>query len=210
MDIIKNKEEKITFIGISLGGISTIESAVAVLDRNLKIITLDKLFSMSDVKYFLDKFPAKQNAVILVSVPENATMISSKWKYNSRTYDVVNFEEKIKNVDDWTNRFSTRGCDYFKELSEKEIDIFRYDIDNLKEFVGNCYAYKARTPIDCKALQDTLRIKYNMRELPVNMLPVAQLEAILGAFLAQMIVTGNPNFEYKKIGDYESLPILGV
>ena len=99
MDIIKNKEEKITFIGISLGGISTIESAVAVLDRNLKIITLDKLFSMSDVKYFLDKFPAKQNAVILVSVPENATMISSKWKYNSRTYDVVNFEEKIKKLE---------------------------------------------------------------------------------------------------------------
>lgn len=210
MNIIKNKEEKITFIGISLGGISTIESAVAVLDSDLKIIMLDKLFSMGDVKYFLDRFPAKQNAVILVSVPENETMISSKWKYNSRTYDVVNFEEKIKNVGDWTNRFSSRGCEYFKELSDAGIDIFRYDIENLKEFVGNCYAYRARTPIDCKSLQDTLRMKYNMRDLPVNMLPVAQLEAILGAFLAQMVTVGNKDFECKKIGDYEGLPILGV
>lgn len=210
MDIIKNKEEKITFVGISLGGLSTIESAVAVLDKNLKIITLDKLFSMSDVKYFLDKLPCKQNVVIMVSIPENEIMISSKWKYNSRTYDIVNFEEKIKNVDDWTNRFSTRGCDLFRDLKEENVDIFRFDVDNLKKVIGNCFAYRERTPIDCKALQDTLRIKYNMRELPVNMLPVAQLEAILGAFLANILVCGNANFETKIIGNYQELPIIGV
>ena len=66
----------------------------------------------------------------------------------------------------------------------------------MKKIVGNCFAYKERTPIDCKSLQDTLRMKYDMRELPVNMLPVAQLEAILGALLGQMIVTENKNFEY--------------
>ena len=49
-----------------------------------------------------------------------------------------------------------------------------------------------------------------MRELPTNMLPVAQLEAILGAFLAQRIATQNPEFEYKQIGEYEQLPVLGV
>lgn len=210
MDIIKNKDEKITFIGISLGGLSTIESAVAVLDKNLKIITLDKLFSMFDVKYFLDNLPCKQNVVIMVSIPENEIMISSKWKYNSRTYDVVNFEEKIKNIDDWTNRFSTRGCELFRELKEENIDIFRFDVDNLKKVIGNCFAYRERTPIDCKALQDTLRMKYNMRELPVNMLPVAQLEAILGAFLAHMVVCGNNEFDTKIIGNYQELPIIGV
>ena len=210
MDIIKDKNSKVSFIGISLGGLSTIESAVAVLDSNLHIITLDKLFSMSDVKYFLDNFAGKQNSVIMVSIPENQVMLDHKWKYNSRTYDLVNFDKKMINREDWTNRFSLRGSEYFKELSSKNIDIFRFDIDNMKKVMGNCYAYRNRTPIDCKSLQDTLRMKYNMRELPVNMLPVAQLEAILGAILAQMITFGNDEFDCKIIGEFEELPILGI
>lgn len=210
MDIIKNKESKVTFIGIALGGQSTTESAIAVLDKNLRVITLDKLFSMSDVKYFLDNYAGKQNSLILVSIPENEIMLNHKWKYNSRTYDLVNFDKKMMNRDGWTNRFATRGSEYFKELSDKGIDIFRFDVDNMKKVFGNCFAFRDRTPIDCKALQDTLRIKYNMHELPVNMLPVAQLEAILGAFLAQMISTNNPNFKYKKIGCYEELEVIGI
>ncbi len=210
MNIIKGKDLKTVFTGISLSGLSTIESAAAVLDENLKIITLDKLFSMSDVKYFLDNFPGRQNAVIMVSIPENEVMLSSKWKYNSRTYDVINLDHKMINRDGWTERFSTRGSEYFKELSDKGIDIFRFDTGNMKKFFGGCEAYRERTPIDCKSLQDTLRIKYNMRELPVNMLPVAQLEAILGAILAKMAVKENEEFKCIKIGDYENLPVIGI
>lgn len=210
MNIIKNKDLKTSFIGISLGGLSTIESAAAVLDRNLNVIFLDKLFSMSDVKYFLNNYAGKQNSMILVSIPENETMISSKWKYSSRTYHPVNLNKKMLNRDDWTNRFSSRGSEYFKELNDKGIDIYRFDVDNMKKVLGNGYAFRERTPLDCKALQDTLRIKYNMRELPVNMLPVAQLEAILGAFLAQRIITDNDEFEYRQIGEYEKLPVIGI
>ena len=210
MNIIKNKDLKTSFIGISLAGLSTIESAVAVLDKNLNIIMLDKLFSMSDVKYFLDNFPGKQNALILVSVPENEVMISHKWKYSSRTYHPVNLNKKMMNRDGWANRFSTRGSEYFKELNDSGVDIYRFDINNLKRALGNGYAFRERTPFDCKSLQDTLRVCYDMRELPVNMLPVAQLEAILGAFLAQRIATQNPEFEYKQIGEYENLSVLGV
>ena len=210
MDIIKNLDTKVSFVGISLGGLSTTESAVAVLDKNMHIVMLDKLFSMSDVKYFLDNFAGKQDSIILVSVPENETMLSSKWKYNSRTYVPVNLNKKMMNRDGWTNRFAPRGSEYFKELNENGIDLYRFDVDNMKKMFGNCFAFRDRTPIDCKSLQDTLRIKYGIRELPVNMLPVAQLEAILGAILAQMVATQNSNFEYKQIGTYEDLPIIGI
>ena len=210
MEIIKDKEAKIAFIGISLSGLSTIESAAAILDKDLHIITLEKMFSMSDVKYFLDNYAGKQNAAIAVSVPENEVMLSSKWKYNSRTYDLVNFDKKMINREDWTNRFSSRGSEYFRDLRKKNIDILRFDVENMKQVFGKCCAYRERTPIDCKSLQDTLRIKYNMRELPVNMLPVAQLEAILGAILMQMICTDNKEFEYKQIGEFEELPVVGI
>ncbi len=210
MNIVKSEDLKVTFIGISLSGLSTIESAAAVIDRNSNVIMLDKLFSMSDVKYFIDNYAGKQNAIIMVSVPENEIMLNSKWKYNSRTYDVVNFDVKMQNTDGWTNRFSQRGSEYFKELSQKGIDIFRYDTGNMKQKYGCCTAYRDRTPTDCKALQDTLRIKYNMRDLPVNMLPVAQLEAVLGAVLARMTVIPNKEFECKIIGEYEKLPVIGI
>ena len=210
MNIIKDKASKVSFVGISLGGLSTTESAVAVLDRNLKVIKLDKLFSMNDVKYFLENFAGKQNALILVSVPQNEVMISSKWKYSSRTYHPINLNRKMLNCDNWTKRFSTRGSEYFKELNNQGFDVYRYDVDNMKMALNNGYAFRERTPIDCKALQDTLRLKYEMRELPVNMLPVAQLEAILGAFLAQRIATSSGEFEYKQIGDFEELPVLGI
>jgi len=210
MNILKSNDLKVSFVGISLGGQSTTESAAAVLDGSLKVIMLDKLFSMSDVKFFLDNFAGKRNAVIAVSIPDNETMISSKWKYNSRTYDVVNFDVKMKNTDGWTERFASRGSEYFKELSDKGIDIFRYDTENMKEVFGGCRAYRDRTPVDCKSLQDTLRMKYNMRDLPVNMLPVAQLEAILGAILAKMAVYPQNSFECKKIGEFEKLPVIGL
>ncbi|MBQ4123395.1 hypothetical protein IJD44_06715 [bacterium] len=210
MNIIKDIESKVSFVGISLGGLSTTESAVAVLDRNLKVIMLDKLFSMGDVKYFLNNFAGKQNSIILVSIPENEVMLSSKWKYSSRTYHPVNLNRKMMNRDNWTKRFATRGSEYFKDLNEEGYDIYRFDIDNMKRALSNGYAFKERTPIDCKALQDALRLKYGMRELPVNMLPVAQLEAILGAFLARNIAVGSEEFEYKQIGEYEDLQIIGV
>lgn len=210
MDLIKDKETKFSFIGIALGGLSTIESAVALIDRNMHIITLDKVFSISDVKYFLNNFAGKQNAVILISIPENEVMLSSKWKYNSRTYDLVNFDTKMLNREDWTNRYSSRGSEYFKELSDKGIDLYRFDIENMKKVFGNSYTYKERTPMDCKALQDILRIKYNLYELPGNMMPAAQLEALLGAILARMLVIDNPEFKCKIIGEFEELKIVGL
>ena len=122
MDIIKGKDLKVSFIGISLSGLSTIESAVAVLDKDLHVVMLDKLFSMNDVKYFLDNWAGKQNSVIMVSIPENEVMLSHKWKYNSRTYDLVNFDKQMINKDDWTNRYSKRGSEYFRELQEDFIN----------------------------------------------------------------------------------------
>lgn len=208
--MIKNKDSKVSFIGISLSGLNTIESAVAVLDRNMNIIMLDKMFSISDIKYFLENFAGRDNAVIMVSIPENEIMLGSKWKYNSRTYDLVNFDKKMINREDWTNRFSTRGSEYFKDLKAKGTDIFRFDIENMKKIYGNCYAYRERSPIDCKALQDTLRIKYQMHDLPVNMLPVAQLEAILGAILAQMTAVDNSEYKCKEIGEFCGIKIIGI
>ena len=53
------QNNKLFFVGISLGSNTSIESGAAVLDTNLNIITLDKLFTIDDVKYMLDNFVGK-------------------------------------------------------------------------------------------------------------------------------------------------------
>ncbi len=204
-----NKQDKIAFVGLSLASTATTESAAAIIDREMNIITLDKLFSMQDVQFFLNNLPGKKNSIIVVSIPENETMISSKWKYNSRTYQPVNLNSPIKNNDDWTNRFSTRGSDFFLELSQNNTDIYRYDIVNTKKALGCSSAFKDRTPTDCKSIQNTLRISCGMRELPTNMLPAAQLEALLGACLAHKIATGEEFVDFKKLYTYEKLNVIG-
>lgn len=210
MNVIKNKESKFSFIGISLAGIGTTESAIAIIDRNNRIIRLDKVFSMNDVKYFADTLPGKQNSVIAVSVPDNEVMISHKWKYNSRTYDLVNFDKKMINKDGWTERFSARGSEYLKELKSEGLDVFRYYTDNMKSFYATPGIFKNRTPVDCKALQDALRYKYDMSELPSNMLPVAQLEALLGAMCVKELTLNTTDCPFKISGEFEGLPVIGT
>ena len=84
-----NYENKLFFVGISLGSCSTNETGVAILDNNLNIITLDKLFSMDDVRFFFKRLVGKQNAIINIALPENPTMLNAKWKLTAREYQMV-------------------------------------------------------------------------------------------------------------------------
>ena len=203
-------ENKLFFTGISLGSNSTNETGVAILDQNLKIITLDKLFSMEDVRFFLKRMVGKQNAIINIALPENPQMLNAKWKLISRQYQLVQSSELINQESDWIQRYSHRGCDHFSELKEQGIDIFRYDIHELKSSLGLAGVYKDRSPVDCKALQSALKYRLGLRELPSNMLPVSQLEAILGAYLG-LIMTGKaPEYKCKIRADYNGIDVVGI
>ena len=83
--------DKKTFVGISFSSISSTESAVAVLDDELNLILMDKLYTLNDVDYFLKNFQGAKNAMIAVSMAKNEVMISSRWKYLSRIYNETEF-----------------------------------------------------------------------------------------------------------------------
>lgn len=208
--IIKFVTNKQYFVGISLASAATTESGVAVLDSSMNIITLDKLFTMDDVKFFMDNFVGKQNALFNIALPENPTMLNAKWKLHSRQYQLVQTSRLINKSSDWIQRYSYRGCDYFKELKDKGIDIFRFDIHELKSSLGLSGIYKDRTPVDCKAFQSALKYKFGIRELPANMLPVAQLEAILGAYLGYTMTHTVEDTKTKIRSDYKGIEVIGI
>ncbi len=207
---LTNKTSKISFIGVNLGANNVSETAIAILDKDLNIITLNKVYTMQDIRYFFDNLPGKKECMVTISIPENEIMISSKWKYLSRTYHPVNLNSSIKNVDDWADRFSPRGSEYFTELQQNGLDIVRCDIDNLKKQLGLCYSFRDRTPVDCKTLQITLRSKLNIQNLPANMLPVSQLEAILCAYLSRQLIFGEENKDFSELYEYCDMKVYGI
>lgn len=205
-----NFDNKHYFIGVSLGSCSTNETGVAIIDKGLNIITLDKLFSMEDVRFFFKRVVGKQNVLINVALTENPQMLNAKWKLLAREYQLVQSCELLSNNLDWIERYSHRGCDFFSELKAQGFDIFRYDIRELKSSLGLSGVYKDRTPVDCKALQSALRHKFGFDSLPSNMLPVSQLEALLGSYLGLIMAGVVSDYNCKSKAMFNEIDVIGI
>ena len=174
-------------VGISLGASSSIESGVAVREissRNL--IYIDKLFSMNDVQLFFENYVSLKNSIICVSLPWDNTMLEGKWRVLSKPYQLIHSEEeRFINKDNWMQRFSTRGSELLLNLKNSGVDISRYETYLTRQKMNLYSNYKERSSADCKFLQSALKFEYGFDSLPNNMMPVAQLEAIVGTILAE-------------------------
>lgn len=173
------------YVGLSLASSSGMDSGVAVVDENNTLITLDKLYKMEDVIYFFEHFSSLKNSKICASVPIDRTMLEGKWRILSKPYQAVATNQNIPNRDNWTQRLSNRGTEYFKELSNRGITVNRFDIYITRQSMHLNSCYKDRSPADCKFLQQALKYEWGFDSLPANMMPMSHMEAILGAILAK-------------------------
>ena len=193
-------------VGLSLGPSSSIESGVAVLELNSrKLIYIDKLFSMSDVQLFFDNYVSISNSVFCVSLPWDNTMLEGKWRVLSKQYQLIhNDEDMFLNRDNWMQRFSTRGCELLSSLKEAGCDVTRFEIYLARQRFNLYSNYKERSSADCKFLQGALKFEYGFDELPTNMMPAAQLEAIIGTLLGEAKLKG----ETKEIFEFKDLSVI--
>ena len=194
-------------VGISLGPTSSIESGVAVREvQSGKLIHLDKLFSMNDISLFFENYPSIRNSVICVSLPWDNTMLEGKWRVLSKPYQMIHILGNFANTDNWMQRFSTRGCDLLSSLKEKGADVYRFETYLTRQKFNLYSNFKERSSADCKFLQQALKNEYEFEELPSNMMPVAQLEAIVGTLLACEKLNSNT----KKIFDFKGLDVINL
>lgn len=170
------------YIGLSLAASSGMDSGVAVLDEDNNLILVDKLYTMNDVMFFFDNFSSLNYSKICVSQVWDRTMLNGKWRILSKPYQLVATNPLMKNREGWTHRYSTRGCEYFNSLVEKGIEVNRFELYMTRQSLNLNSCYKERSPADCKFLQQILKTEWGM-DLPQNMMPMAQLEAIVGAIL---------------------------
>lgn len=194
-------------VGLSLGPTSSVESGVAVRELSSgNLIYVDKLFSMNDVNLFFENYPSLKNSVICVSLPWDNTMLEGKWRVLSKPYQLIHTLGNFPNTDNWMQRFSTRGCDLLQNLKDRGIDVCRFEVYLTRQKLNLYSNFKERSSADCKFLQLTLKNEFGFNDLPTNMMPVAQLEAIVGTILATEKLKNNTT----RIFDFKGLEVINI
>jgi hypothetical protein len=195
------------YIGLSLAASSGMDSGIAVLDEDNTLILVDKLYTMNDVMFFFDNFSSLKYSKICISLVWDRTMLNGKWRILGKPYQMVATNPLIPNREGWTQRYSTRGCEYFKSLSEKGVEINRFELYLTRQSMHLNSCYKERSPADCKFLQQTLRNEWQL-DLPSNMMPMSQLEAIVGAILAKENTKNSDNI--KVLSHFRDINVIDV
>ncbi|MBQ4115535.1 hypothetical protein IJD34_09055 [bacterium] len=194
-------------VGLSLGPTSAIESGIAIREAQTgKLIYLDKLFSMSDIELFFQNYTSLKNSVICISLPWDNTMLDGKWRVLSKPYQLIHTLGNFPNSENWMQRFSPRGSELFRDLASQGADISRFEVYLSRQKLNLYSNYKERSSADCKFLQSILKCEYGFEELPSNMMPVAQLEAIIGTVLAQEKLKNNT----AKIFEFKNLDVINI
>ena len=202
MQNVLNKENY--FIGLALSNSSNYDSSICVMDKFKKIILLDKFYYASDIDYFFENSPYVLNSIVGASVAYDNSLLDGKWRIHSKNYKV--FFDKFKvNKDNWTNRISKRCTEALNKLKQRNIKVIRCDINQLRMAYGLNSYYLARTSIDCKNLQTSMKIKYGFSQMPDNMLPASSLEAILVSMFTYDFIKGA---KVKTMFEIDGIPVF--
>lgn len=195
------------YIGLSLSSGSSLDSGVAVMEENGDIILVDKLYKMNDIIFFFDNFSSLKNSEICVSLPWDRTMLEGKWRVLSKPYQLVSSNPNMPNQNNWTQRYANRGSEYFKNLNDMGIPVSRFELYLTRQSLHLNSCFRERTPADCKFLQQVLSSEWRIG-LPANMMPMSQLEAIVGAILAKENSINKENI--KQIAQFRGLSVIDV
>jgi len=196
------------YIGLSLAASSSVDTGVAIIDDYNNIIFVDKLYKMNDIMYFFDNFSSIKDSEICISLAWDRTMLNGKWRILSKPYQLVATNIHMPNQDNWTQRYATRGSEYFKSLTEKGASVNRFELYLTRQSLHLNSCYKERSPADCKFLQQALKFEWGFEDIPANMMPMAQLEAIVGAILARENYKNSHNI--KRVSTFKDFSVIDV
>ena len=133
--------------------------------------------------------------------------MEGKWRDHSKPNQMIHTLGNFPNTDNWMQRFSTRGCDLLTSLKdEKNAEIYRFEVYLTRQRFNLYSNFKERSSADCKFLQQALKSEHYFEDLPPNMMPVGQLEAIIGTLLACEKLKGNT----KTIFQYKGLDVINL
>lgn len=170
------------YAGLSLADNSNNYSGLVVLNDDNEIVNLEKFLKMQEIENFFNNY--KEDLNICVALPWNNSMLNGKWRITSKPYQRLE-GTNVLNRDNWIQRYSNRGKEFFTKLASRTESFNYFETYLTRQAMGLTSGFKERTPADCKFLQGALKSMYGIDCQQTNMMPMAQLEAIVGALLAK-------------------------
>jgi len=204
----KNYNNKQCFVGVSLSSNASTESGIAVIDRNLNLIRIDKVYNISDLQIYLTNLAPFDSMAICVDLPRNANLISGKWRLEAKPTQIFKINNRYNSKHDWIDRFSDRGSDLCESLIKSGLEIYRYNCYYTKNLLKLVPPYKSRTPAACKYLQLIIQNNLKIRNIPNNLIALSGLDAIIGAYNVWKINTCQRNAGCKYIGEFNNIPVI--
>ena len=199
---------KMYFVGISLSPSVATESGIAVIDRNLNLIRVDKVFNLNEISPYVKTIAPTSNMVVCVDLPRNLVMNNGKWRHDAKNTTTLKVNGMDHNKYPWIERFSDRGQEICDNMNNSGIDVFRYYGYYTKNMLKLVPPFKSRSPAACKYLQMIIQNNLKISGIPSNLVPLSGLDAMIGAYTAFKIATGRQNIDYKCIAEYKRTPII--
>ena len=205
---INNYNNKSYFVGISISGSPSTESGIAVIDRDLNIVRIDKIFNLNDLQLVINNLGPANNIIVCVDLPKNVSMNTNKWRYEAKNISSFKTNNLTDTKFSWADRFSDRGSDFCSNIQELGIETYRYYCYFTKNILKLNPPFRSRSPVACKYLQMIIQNNLKISGIPTNLIALSGLDALIGAYTGWKISTSNENFGYKCIGEFNTLPIV--
>lgn len=199
---------KFCFVGISIGSSITSETGIAVIDKDLNLLRVDKTFNLADLKTYISNLAPVDSMIVCVDLPKHSGMLNGKWRQEAKNTQVFKLNNTFGAKQSWVERFSDRGSEICDTLNSLGVDVFRYYCYFTKNTLKLSPPYKSRSPVACKYLQMIIQNNLKIKNIPSNLIAISGLDALIGAYTCWKMTTSNEDVGYKFIGKYKNIPIV--
>jgi hypothetical protein len=193
------------FVGIDMAPIESLETGLTVIDRDRRIVRMDKLNDDEQLLLFLENLSPPDNIVVALDIPKSLS-IPSKWRQQQIKMHPLCLENTMENATRElvpTDRFAQRAKDFYDEVSKRNILIFSFFAAHAKMRYDLNIPYRHRSPQGCRALQAMMRQRLGLQDVPTNLAPSSVLDAMIGAYTAWMLCKGKEGEHFKMFEDDE-------
>ncbi len=186
------------YIGVTPANEPSNEIGVCILDNNLNVLYLDRFSSIKEFNFFISNLSNKETTSLMISLPMAFNLLDAKWKLNAQKTVLNDLNKKVL-PKKWHNLYSEKLCNLLLDYKDKFNIIYRYNIKQIRMMLNLQSPYINHSSADCRFLQNALKLKFKIQLINnTNLYPVTQLEAILGAYCAFLIVSSKKEIKISK------------
>jgi hypothetical protein len=192
------------FVGIDMAPIDSLETGIAALDRNKRVMRMDKLNEDEQLLLFLDNLAPAENIVVALDIPKSLS-IPSKWRQQQVKMHPLCLLDEGPHIPEPvpTDRYAQRAKDFYDAVRSRGILIMGFFAAHARLRYSLNIPYRTRSPQGCRALQSLLKQRLRIEDVPSNLAPSSVLDAMIGAYSSWLLCHGQENVHFKLYRDDE-------